>query len=96
MIFIHLLALLAAEFQLLPGMQARSELLSRAADMQAAVEASRRHLAPWDAKQYALKVSLYTFSLASCMQHHVIMQAHLLHVSHRHVFLAMVDNLLRT
>ena len=52
------MALLAAEFQFLPGMQARDELLSCAADMQAAVDTSRRHLAPWDAKQYALKVSL--------------------------------------
>lgn len=52
------MALLAAEIQLLLGMQAQNELLSCAADMQAAVEASRRHLAPWDAKQYALKVSL--------------------------------------
>ena len=74
-------------------MQARSELLSCAADMQAALEASRRHLAPWDAKQYALKVSLYIFSLASRMQHHVMMQAHSLHVSHRHASLAMDDNL---
>lgn len=87
---------LAAQYQLPPGMQARGELLSCAMDMQAAVEASRRHLAPWDAKQYALKVGLYTFSLASCMQHHPMMQAFSLHVSNCYAFLAMDDNILRT
>jgi hypothetical protein len=49
-------------------MQVLSRLLSCAVDMRAAVEASRRHLVPWDAKQYALKVSLRSFSLASCVQ----------------------------
>ena len=34
------------------------ELLSCALDMRAAAEASRRHLAPWDAKQLALQVQL--------------------------------------
>lgn len=76
-------------------MQARSELLSCATDMQAAVEASRRHLAPWGAKQYALKVDLYTFSMASCIQHFPMMQSHFLHVSNCHAFLAMDDNFLR-
>ena len=33
-----------------------TELLSCALDMRAAAEASRRHLAPWDAKQLALQV----------------------------------------
>ena len=35
-----------------------TELLSCALDMHAAAEASRRHLAPWDAKQLALQVSV--------------------------------------
>ena len=37
-----------------------TELLSCALDMRAAAEASRSHLAPWDAKQLALQVQLRT------------------------------------
>ena len=44
-----------------------AELLSCALDMRAAAAASKRHLAPWDAKQLALQVRVSAL-LTSCLR----------------------------
>ena len=53
------------------GVQAGSELLSCARDMHTTAEASRKHLGPWDVKQYGLKVAstLNTMLLYAASMH---------------------------